>query len=114
MSDKEEVQDSTQQPDNRLEAVRELLFGQNVQEYRGDIKETRDLIEKHRSELDQHTTDMESRLNAKIDALEEKLISHIDKTAEKINNRLDKLQESKVDKKKLADYLVSIAKKLDV
>ena len=113
MSDKEEVQDNAQQPDNRLEAVRELLFGQNVQEYRGDIKETRELLEKQRSELDQNAAELEDRLNAKIDALEEKMMAHIDKTAEKINNRLDKLQETKADKKKLADYLVSIAKKLE-
>lgn len=113
MSDKEEVQDSTQQPDNRLEAVRDLLFGQNVQEYRGEIKDTKELINNHRSELDQQSADLESRLNAKIDALEEKVLTQLDKTAEKINSRLDKLHENKVDKKKLADYLVSIAKKLD-
>ncbi len=114
MSDKEEVQDSTQQTDNRLEAVRDLLFGQNVQEYRGEIKETKELINNHRSELDQQSAELESRINAKIEALEEKILTHIDKTADGINKRLDKLQETKVDKKKLADYLVTIAKKLDV
>lgn len=113
MNENEDIQDHSPKVDDRLEAVRDLLFGQNVQEYRGDIKETRDLIHHQVNQVDERAAELESRINARIDDLEQKVFAHIDKTAEKINDRLDKLQNDKVDRKKLANYLVGIANKLD-
>lgn len=98
---------------DRLEAVRELLFGQNVQEYRGEIKELKDLIKSHRSELDKESDNLEKDITKRLESLETKLISRIDALNNKINEKISSLEEAKVSKKDLANLLTNLASKLN-
>lgn len=115
MKEKEEKQapESVPESDNRLEAVRELLFGQNVQEYRGDIKEIRDLIEQQREEVDQQASDLEQKLLQKLDESEQRVTELIQSSVEQINAQLDQLTKDKVHRKELAEHLIALANKLD-
>lgn len=119
MKEKEEEQPLEQTPpnvpagDNRLEAVRELLFGQNVEEYRGDIKEIRDLIRDQRQEIDAQSADLESRLVKKLDESEKRVTELINSSVDQINQQLDQLTQDKVHRKELADQLIAMAKKLN-
>ena len=98
---------------DRLEAVRELLFGQNVQEYRGDIKEVRDLIDKNTEQLRSESSELESKLLKRIDELESSLTKMLGEMRSELDAKIDQLQNDKVDRKQLAKLLSTIANELD-
>ena len=101
------------QTDQRLEAVKELLFGQNVQEYREEFKEIRDQISALDKQLGEKNEKLRSSLSDRIDKLERELNSQLSAMNESIQEKLKSMDDSKVDKKYLASLLTNIAKKLD-
>lgn len=98
--------------DDRLEAVRDLLFGQNVKEYRDEFKELKDLIKEQRTEIDEEATARQSELVKRMDQMEETFNSSLAATAEKLQQQVDALSEAKTDRKALATLLIEIANKL--
>lgn len=103
----EEPAISTEQA--KLDAVRELLFGQNVKEYRDEIKEVRDLITEKESDINSTIDQMESDLIKRLDGLEEKMEEHY----KAIGKKLDELSSSKIDRQQLSGLLIELAKQLD-
>ena len=99
--------------DQRLEAVKELLFGQNVQEYREEFKELRDQIAALDKKLTKKNEELESKLSERIDHLEAKLDSQLSAMNNLLEEKLQALDDRKIDKKQLASLLTGIAKQLD-
>ncbi|MEO9869151.1 hypothetical protein [Ekhidna sp.] len=99
--------------DDRLEAVRDLLFGQNVQEYRDEFKELKDLLQQQRDELEQQSTSAETQMLDRLGQLEKKLSDQLTEATKEINTRLDALSNDKADRKQLAKLLQSIASELE-
>ncbi|SNT34301.1 hypothetical protein SAMN05421640_3410 [Ekhidna lutea] len=97
----------------KLNAVRDLLFGQNVQEYRSEFDELRNLINDNRDKSEKESSDMKSEIFDRLDKLEEKLNSKLDDTNKSINDRLDQLSDAKADRKKMATILHELANKLE-
>lgn len=109
----DQVEENNLTTDDRLEAVRDLLFGQNVQEYRGEFKELKDQLNQNKEDLDKGVTDLQSDLLAKLEAIDKKLSDRIEEMNSQLNSKLDSLNNDKVDRKKLAKLLQSIASELD-
>lgn len=103
----------TQQEVDKLEAVRDLLFGQNVREYRDEFKELKDLLKSHRDELDKSADDFKTEILDKLQKLDEKFDAKIDATSKEINERLDTLSNDKADRKRIASLLSDMAQQLD-
>lgn len=97
----------------KLNAVRDLLFGQNVQEYRSEFDELRKIINDNREKSDKKSSDMKNDIFDRIDKLEEKLNHKLDDTSRSINERLDQLSDAKADRKKMANILHELANKLE-
>lgn len=106
----DKTEESATSPEQaKLEAVRDLLFGQNVKEYRDEIKEVRDLISEKESDINSTIDQMESDLVKRIDGLEER----IDDELKAINKQLKELSSDKVDRKQLSTLLMDLAKQLE-
>ncbi|MFK7952783.1 MAG: hypothetical protein AB8B73_08025 [Ekhidna sp.] len=101
------------QETDKLEAVRDLLFGQNVKEYRDEFKELKDLIQENRAEIDKSAADFRSDVLEKLESLDEKINKKIDDTSQEIKDQLNSLSEAKADRKKIANLLSDMAKQLD-
>lgn len=99
--------------DDRLAAVRDLLFGQNVEEYRGEFKELRESIQQNRHEFEKHADDLSSGLTERIDQLESKLTEHLNKLEDKLAQEINSLKALKADRKQLASLLHQVAKELE-
>ncbi len=88
---------ATQEELNKLDAVRDLLFGQNVKEYRQEIRELKQELDKSDSQLSKRLDDLSSKLE---DRLKE------------IEGQLKVLAEDKVDRNSLAEAFSSLAKSI--
>lgn len=109
----EESKKPNSMEDNRLEAVRDLLFGQNDQEYRKEFQEIRSEIDSNKKQLEDKSEAINSDLIDRLEKLEKKMEDHIIATDAKLTQQIDALSHEKVDRKKMADLLQQIAKELN-
>ncbi len=99
--------------DNRLEAVRDLLFGPNDQQYRQEFKEIKDQITQNRTDLDKSSETLKSDLLDRIEKLEKKVDDDVNSLKSDLSTQIEKLNDGKVDRLQLAKLLQDIAKKLE-
>ncbi len=90
----------------KLNAVRDLLFGQNVQEYRDEFKDLKEMINTEQKERQQHLAEVRSEVMSRLDKLDQKL----EKTNQELLNKLNQL--AKTDKETLSELLKDMAEKL--
>lgn len=97
------------QEEDKLDAVRDLLFGQNVKEYRDEIKELKDHVRQNRSEIDNSIEGTNVEVLKKLDELSKQF----EKRSGQIEEKLEALLKSKVDRSSLAGLLKDIATQLE-
>ncbi|NNC95770.1 MAG: hypothetical protein HKN92_09425 [Chitinophagales bacterium] len=111
--------DNTQPSGTKLDAIKEIIFGQNMREYEEEFEELRTHIN---SNMDAVSAEF-SKMNSMIDTLEKKIDKNMDKMhvammekMEKQHNeliaRLEKIDDKKTDRAKLSKMLTDIANKL--
>ncbi|WP_430411401.1 fructose 1,6-bisphosphatase [Kordia sp.] len=99
-------------PSTKIEAIKNLIFGENIQAYNSEFdtikndilakkKALENLIEEVRSELIQNIDNLSTDLNIRITELESN-----------IENKLDDMDEKKVDRRQLGQLLVSLGEKI--
>lgn len=109
MKEKEQASPENDNTDNRLEAVRDLLFGPNDQEYRKEFQGIKDQIASTQQDSSASVSKLEEELVGKIDQLEKKVLERISA----LESRVDELDMRKTDRKQLAALLQTIAKELE-
>jgi len=95
--------------DNRLAAVRDLIFGENMQQYQQHFDEVYDKIDSLKGQADENLADLTSNLENKIEALQKSTEASIEKLTVDIDKKISRLDEAKADRKKLGKALEKIA-----
>jgi vacuolar-type H+-ATPase subunit I/STV1 len=103
---------SNQQVDSRIAAVRDLIFGENIQKYDSEIADVYDKIntlqEKNAKSLDEAITNIENKL-----ADLESLVDHkFQDITDDLDKKLADLDDEKADRRKLGKALEKIAQML--
>jgi hypothetical protein len=99
-------------PSTKIEAIKNLIFGENIQEYNSEFDKIKSdilakkqalehLIEEVRTELIQNIDNLSTDLNIRITELETNM-----------ENKLDDLDEKKVDRRQLGQLLVNLGEKI--
>jgi gas vesicle protein len=96
----------------RLEAIKNLIFGENIQQIDQDFESIKNLIEKRKEELEIFIEDTRNELNTVIDNLATDLNIRITDLESNMNDKVDELNHKKVDKKLLGSLLVSLGEKV--
>ena len=111
MKDKEQAspEEAIETNDNRLEAVRDLLFGPNDQAYRKEFKDIKKQLESDAQDAQTSVSDLREEFSGKLAKLEDEMVERF----EALEARVEKLTADKTDKKQLAKLLTSIAKELE-
>ncbi|MDP5078117.1 MAG: fructose 1,6-bisphosphatase [Nonlabens sp.] len=97
---------------SRLEAIKNLIFGENIQQYDSEFdlvkqdilakkKELVNLIEETRDELSKAIDSLSTDLNIRITDLESKM-----------EDRMDQLEDDKTSRAMLGDALIELGKKI--
>lgn len=114
---------SNQPVDSRIAAVRDLIFGENMQQYDQDFTEVTSQIAELKKETDKKLatlvsnlgdsdkglSDLSTNLENKIVALQKSTEVSIEKLALDIDKKLARLDDAKSDRKKLGKALEKIA-----
>ena len=100
---------SNEAVDNRIAAVRDLIFGENMQQYQNDFDEARELISNLKKESTETLADLSANFENKIQALQESTEESLNRLAADIDKKITRLDDNKADRKKLGKALEKIA-----
>jgi uncharacterized protein YpuA (DUF1002 family) len=96
----------------RLEAIKNLIFGENIEQINTDFETIKNLIEKRKEELESFIEDTSKELNRLIDNLSTDVNIRITDLEENLNDKIDTLNHNKVDRSTLGTLLVSLGEKI--
>lgn len=103
---------SNQQVDSRIAAVRDLIFGENIQKYDSEFEDVYDKIDTLQEKNSKSLADAITNIENKLADLE----SLVDHKFQDMNDDLDKrladLDDEKADRRKLGKALEKIAQML--
>ncbi|QTE22905.1 hypothetical protein [Polaribacter cellanae] len=107
--EKSKAPETAQEVDSRIAAVRDLIFGENIQQYNTEFADVYDRIKVLQNETQKNLNDSVTDLENKLADLES-LMEH---KFQDLNNDLDKrladLDDEKADRRKLGKALEKIA-----
>ena len=100
---------SNQQVDSRIAAVRDLIFGENIQQYDSEFADVYSKIEALKNSTNKNLAEAVANIENKLSDLE----SLVDHKFQDLNDDLDKrladLDDEKTDRRKLGKALEKIA-----
>jgi len=110
----ENTQESLSSPINvgRLDTIREILFGQQVQQYDAQFQETQLLIQKQRIELDDKMMGMHKQLLETINALHRDLTHLIQKNHEFTLLEIQRIDHEKTNRVEIGKMMVQLGQQL--
>ncbi|AZQ43484.1 fructose 1,6-bisphosphatase [Nonlabens ponticola] len=113
-ANKTEQSNNSQAVDNnqKLDAIRNLIFGENIQQYDSEFDLLKKDILKKRKELQDLVDDTRDELMKSIDSLSTDLNIRISDLETKIEEDLSDMDAAKVDRNMLGDALISLAEKI--
>lgn len=114
-SNKEEKQQVSVNPEEsaqRLEAIKNLIFGENIQQIDNDFNELKLHIEKRKEELEDLLDDTQKKLSNVIDNLATDLNIRISDLEAKFDEDISSLNHKKMDRNLLGTLLVSMGEKI--
>lgn len=92
----------------KIDAIKEIIFGQNMRQYDKEFNDLRDYINTNLNAIDKEFT----AVRKAIDDLDKKLNAKMESNQQKLLEELAKIDEKKLDRKKLGKMLMDIGEKI--
>jgi F0F1-type ATP synthase membrane subunit b/b' len=96
----------------RLEAIKNLIFGENIQQIDQDFTSLKNLIDKRKEELENYIEETRKELNHTIDNLATDINIRITDLENNLNQKVEDLDHKKLDRNVLGTLLVSLGEKI--
>lgn len=101
-----------QQNSSKIEAIKELIFGENIQAYNSEFENVKKDILSKKKELEDLIDDVKSDLLKTLDTTSTDINIRITELEDKLNDRAEELDEKKLDRKQLGELLVKLGEKI--
>ncbi|RNC84948.1 MAG: fructose 1,6-bisphosphatase [Winogradskyella sp.] len=98
---------------SKFEAIKDILFGENIQNYDQEFESVKKDILNKRQELLDLIADTKTELDTAIDNLSTDLNIRITELDDKLQNSMELLEDNKVSKKVLGDLFIKLGNKLN-
>lgn len=108
-SDKNNVSNSVQEVDSRIAAVRDLIFGENIQQYNSEFDDVYSKIESLKEENQKNLAASVTNLENKLADLESLMEHKIQDLNDDFEKRVADLDEERIDRRKIGKALEKIA-----
>lgn len=99
-------------PNSKIEAIKNLIFGENIQQYDTEFDALKKEIDKQKAQLQNYIDEVRGELMQSIDSLSTDINIRITDLEDTLNEKAEQLTESKVDRKELGGLLVSLGEKI--
>ncbi len=93
---------------SKLQAVKELIFGQEIQDYDAEFKHIHKAIDDNKTQNAQDTIDQQKALSQ----MEKAITTRIDRLEADLMKKITALDNKKTDRAKLGKMLIQIGEKL--
>lgn len=93
---------------SKIEAIKNLIFGENIAEYNQEFDTLKTDLEKRRQELLDYIDDTRKEVITAIDSLSTDLNIRISDLESSLRDKADDLKAKKVDKTTLGDLLIKL------
>ncbi len=100
-------------PSSKIEAIKNLIFGENIAAYNSEFEQVKKDIAAKRKELRDYIEDTHKELNQAIDNLSTDINIRITELEDTLADKADMLDSKKVDKKILGDLLINLGEKIN-
>jgi len=102
-------QEKSLQIDSRIEAVRDLIFGENIKQYDSDFEDVYAKIDSLKNDTNKNLNNAIENLENKLSDLETLLENKIQDLTDDVEKRIADLDDEKADRRKLGKALEKIA-----
>ncbi len=117
---KNKIQDEQQVDSNpndatnsKIDAIKELIFGNNIKEYEHEFNEIKNIIAHNKEEIERNLNEAKNEIFDAMEELREDLNRQLDELHLNMNNEIDRLQENKTDRSLLVKLFSDLSKEID-
>ena len=107
-TDQNGIIDST----SKLEAIKNLIFGENIQQYDSEFEALKKDIDAKREALQNYVDETRDELMKSIDSLSTDVNIRITELENTLDDKADALDEKKLDRKLFGDLLIKLGEKI--
>lgn len=101
----------TQTP-SKIDAIKELIFGENIQAYDKEFEDLKKDILSKKDELEKLIDSIRSELTKNLDTLDTDINIRITNLEDSINSKIETLDDTKVGRSLLSELFISLGNKL--
>lgn len=100
------------QSDSKIDAIKQLIFGENMAEYSQEFETLKKELAQRRQELSDFIDDTRKELMSAIDNLSTDVNIRISDLEDSMNEKTDTLENKKVDREQLGDLFIKMGEKI--
>ncbi|HAT67627.1 MAG TPA: fructose 1,6-bisphosphatase [Flavobacteriaceae bacterium] len=97
---------------SKIEAIKNLIFGENIQQYDSEFETLKNEIDKKKALLENYIDEVRNELMQSIDSLSTDVNIRITDLEDSLQAKTEALTEEKVDRKELGKLLISLGEKI--
>ncbi|MCF6352710.1 MAG: hypothetical protein L3J06_06850 [Cyclobacteriaceae bacterium] len=98
-----------QKVDPKIEAIKEIIFGENIKEYENEFQKLSEKIENHKNELEQKLDKVRQETKSLIEESTKLFSSKIEALDKETSNKIEQILKNKLDKSTYANLLIKMA-----
>lgn len=96
----------------RIDAIKKLIFGENMEEYDHKFHDLFEKLEEYHTELENRIEKMNNKLSEEIKNLGKRIESRISQLDNENKSDFSTMNYNKTDRRELAEMLIELAEKL--
>ncbi len=109
---KEHINGNSKDTTSKIDAIKDLIFGENIQAYNSEFESIKADILAKKEELQNLISSVESELLQNIDSLSTDINIRITDLENSINDKLDTLDNEKVNRKLLSELFIKLGERI--
>ena len=103
---------STTDSSSKIEAIKNLIFGENIAQYNSEFETLKKEIDRQKVVLEEYIDQVRGELMQSIDSLSTDVNIRITDLEDSLNAKTEELSEEKVDRRELGKLLISLGEKI--
>lgn len=112
MSDTKKPPASSKRSDPKIEAIKDIIFGDTIEDIEQEFRDIQALIQQHKTATEQQLSTLKSNVDQMVKELRKDLDKNIVTLKEEMTQKFGQLQHNSTDRSTLGKMLEDIGKKL--
>ncbi len=98
--------------DPKIEAIKEIIFGENIKEYESEFKKLSEAIVQHKNELELKLDQFRAEAKTLIDQSNEAFSVQLEDLRKDTTHKIDELNEAKLNRHMFGDLLKKLGEEI--